>query len=47
MPYYSGQGKVLVGKATDGNVGVMRYIGNCPNLQIEMTTSCIPQVMAV
>ena len=41
MPYYSGQGKVLVGKATDGNVGVMRYIGNCPNLQIEMTTETI------
>lgn len=38
MAYYSGQGKVLVGKATDGKVGAMRYVGNCPALQIELTT---------
>lgn len=38
MAYFSGQGKVLVGKATDGKVGALRYVGNCPALQVELTT---------
>ena len=38
MAYFSGQGKVLVGKATDGKVGALRYVGNCPALQVELST---------
>lgn len=38
MAYFSGQGKVLIGKATDGKVGALRYVGNCPALQVELST---------
>ena len=38
MAYFSGQGKVLIGKATDGKAGALRYVGNCPALQVELST---------